>query len=64
MVFLILKFVILIDIQLTYSLNAIRSKIECVGDERKWAALETMLSTSSGVVAINKKNGKTRKHGR
>ena len=41
------------DIQ--QALNAIRSKIERVDDETKWAALELMLSTSSSVVALSKK---------
>jgi hypothetical protein len=33
------------------ALNAIRSEIERVDDETKWATLELMLSTSSSVVA-------------
>jgi len=37
------------------ALNAIRSEIERVDDETKWAALELMLSTSSSVVALAKK---------
>jgi hypothetical protein len=37
------------------ALNAIRSEIERVDDETKWAALELMLSTSSSVVALSKK---------
>jgi hypothetical protein len=41
------------DIQ--QALNAIRSEIERVDDETKWAALELMLSTSSSVVALAKK---------
>ena len=41
------------DIQ--QALNAIRSEIERVDDETKWAALELMLGTSSGVVALVKK---------
>jgi hypothetical protein len=41
------------DIQ--QALNAIRSEIERVDDETKWAALELMLSTSSSVVALSKK---------
>ena len=41
------------DIQL--ALNAIRSEIERVDDETKWAALELMLGTSSSVVALAKK---------
>ena len=41
------------DIQ--QALNAIRSEIERVDDETKWAALELMLSTSSSVVAVAKK---------
>ena len=40
------------DIQ--QALNAIRSEIERVDDETKWAALELMLSTSSSVVALAK----------
>jgi hypothetical protein len=46
------------DIQ--QALNAIRSEIERVDDETKWAALELMLSTSNSVVALAKKDGKTR----
>ena len=41
------------DIQ--QALNAIRSEIERVDDETKWAALELMLSTSNSVVALAKK---------
>jgi hypothetical protein len=41
------------DIQ--QALNAIRSEIERVDDEKKWAALELMLGTSSSVVALAKK---------
>ena len=41
------------DIQ--QALNAMRSEIERVDDETKWAALELMLSTSSSVVALAKK---------
>jgi len=44
------------DIQ--QSLNAIRSEIERVDDETKWAALELMLGTSSSVVALAKKMAK------
>jgi len=44
------------DIQ--QALNAIRSEIERVDDETKWAALELMLSTSSSVVALTKKMAK------
>ena len=44
------------DIQQT--LNAIRSEIERVDDETKWAALELMLSTSNSVVALAKKMAK------
>lgn len=36
-------------------LNAIRSEIERVDDETKWAALELMLGTSTRVVALAKK---------
>ena len=36
-------------------MNAIRSEIERVDDETKWAALELMLGTSSSVVALAKK---------
>ena len=36
-------------------LNAIRSEIESVDDETKWAALELMLGTSNSVVALAKK---------
>ena len=41
------------DIQ--QALNAIRSEIDRVDDETKWAALELMLSTSNSVVALAKK---------
>ena len=41
------------DIQ--QALNAIRSEMERVDDETKWAALELMLSTSASVVALAKK---------
>ena len=41
------------DIQ--QALNAIRSEIERVDNETKWAALELMLGTSSSVVALAKK---------
>ena len=44
------------DIQ--QALNAIRSEIERVDDETKWAALELMLSTSNSVVALAKKMDK------
>ena len=44
------------DIQ--QALNAIRSEIERVDDETKWAALELMLSTSGNVVAQAKKMAK------
>ena len=44
------------DIQ--QALNAIRSEIEQVDDETKWAALELMLGTSSSVVALAKKMAK------
>jgi hypothetical protein len=44
------------DIQ--QALNAIRSEIERVDDETKWAALELMLSTSNSVVALAKKMAK------
>ena len=44
------------DIQ--QALNAIRSEIERVDDETKWAALELMLGTSNSVVAIAKKMAK------
>ena len=40
------------DIQ--QALNSIRSEIERVDDETKWAALELMLSTSASVVALAK----------
>mgnify|MGYP005680036135 FL=1 len=41
------------DIQ--QALNTIRSEVERVDDETKWAALELMLSTSSSVGALSKK---------
>ena len=44
---------VLHDIQ--NALNVIRSDIESVDAETKWAALELMLSTSSSVVALAKK---------
>ena len=44
------------DIQ--QALNAIRSELERVDDETKWAALELMLGTSSNVVALAKKMAK------
>ena len=44
------------DIQ--QALNAIRSEIEHVDEETKWAALELMLGTSSSVVALAKKMAK------
>ena len=44
------------DIQ--QALNAIRSEIERVDDETKWAALELMLSTSNSVVELAKKMAK------
>ena len=44
------------DIQ--QALNAIRSEIERVDDETKWAALELMLGASSSVVALAKKMAK------
>ena len=44
------------DIQ--QALNAIRSEIERVDDETKWAALELMLGTSRSVVALAKKMAK------
>ena len=44
------------DIQ--QALNAIRSEIERVDDDTKWAALELMLGTSSSVVALAKKMAK------
>ena len=40
------------------ALNAIRSEIERVDDETKWAALELMLGTSGSVVALAKKMSK------
>ena len=44
------------DIQ--QALNAIRSEIENIDDETKWAALELMLGASSSVVALAKKMAK------
>ena len=44
------------DIQ--QALNEIRSEIERVDDETKWAALELILSTSNSVVALAKKMAK------
>ena len=44
------------DIQ--QALNAIRSEIERVDDETKWAALELMLGTNNSVVALAKKMSK------
>ena len=44
------------DIQ--QALNAIRSEIERVDNETKWAALELMLGTSGSVVALAKKMAK------
>ena len=41
------------DIQ--QALNAIRSEIERVDDETKWAALELMLASSASVVALARK---------
>ena len=41
------------DIQ--QALNAIRSEIERVDDEIKWAALELMLGTGTSVVSLAKK---------
>ena len=43
------------------TLNAIRSDIERVDDETKWAALEIMLGTSGSVVALAKKMVKPEK---
>ena len=40
------------------ALNAIRSEIERVDDETKWAALELILGTSNTVVALAKKMAK------
>ena len=39
-------------------MNAIRSEIERVDNETKWAALELILGTSSSVVALAKKIAK------
>ena len=47
------------DIQ--QALNAIRSEIERVDDETKWAALELMLATSSSVVSAREEDGKGQK---
>jgi hypothetical protein len=47
---------VLQDIQ--QALNAIRSEIERVDDETKWAALELILSTNDSVVALAKKIAK------
>jgi len=44
------------DIQ--QALNTIRSEIERVDDEAKWAALELMLGASNSVVALAKKMAK------
>jgi hypothetical protein len=44
------------DIQ--QALNTIRSEIERVDDETKWAALELMLGTNKSVVALAKKMAK------
>jgi len=44
------------DIQ--QALNAIRSEIERVDDETKWAALELMLGTSATLVALAKRMAK------
>ena len=44
------------DIQ--QALNAIRSEIERVDNETKWAVIELMLSTSNSVVALAKKMAK------
>ena len=44
------------DIQ--QALNSIRSEIERVDDETKWAALELMLGNSNSVVALAKKMAK------
>ena len=41
------------DIQ--QALNSIRSEIERVDDETKWAALELMLASSASVVALARK---------
>ena len=45
------------DIQ--QALNAIRSEIERVDEETKWAAFELMLGTSRSVVALAKKMAKS-----
>lgn len=39
-------------------MNAIRSEIERVDDETKWAALELIIGTNSSVVALAKKMAK------
>ena len=44
--------------EIQQALNAIRSEIERVDDETKWAALELMLGTSSSVVALTEKMAK------
>ena len=44
--------------EIQQALNAIRSAIERVDAETKWAALELMLSTSNSVVALAKKMAK------
>ena len=44
------------DIQQAF--NAIRSELERVDDETKWAELELMLSKSGSVVALAKKMAK------
>lgn len=44
--------------EIQQALNAIRSEIERVDDETKWAALELMLGTSSSMVALAKKMAK------
>ncbi len=46
------------DIQ--QALNVIRSELERVDDETKWTTLELMLSTSSSVVALAKKDDQTK----
>ena len=44
--------------EIQQALNAIRSEIERVDDETKWAALELVLGASSSVVALAKKMAK------
>ena len=44
--------------EIQQALNAIRSEIERVDDETKWAALELMFGTSNSVVALAKKMAK------